>query len=62
VRCCVAVFVSCVALRLDCGVMNWYRQLVLNGTCFSEPRASDLFMAKVNACYCGLTRVLHVET
>jgi hypothetical protein len=27
----VGAFVSCVALRVECGVMNWYRRLVLNG-------------------------------
>jgi hypothetical protein len=36
--CFVGGFVNCVALGVECGVMNWYRWLVWNGTCFSELR------------------------
>jgi hypothetical protein len=40
VTCFVRAFVSCVALRVEWGVMDRYRWLVFNGTCFSELRAS----------------------
>jgi hypothetical protein len=48
VTCFVGAFVSCMALRVEWGVKNWYRWLVSNGTCFSELRESNLFMAKVH--------------
>jgi hypothetical protein len=53
VTCFVGAFVSSVALRVECGVMNWYRRLVLNGTWFIEPRASKLSVAKLHTRYCG---------
>jgi hypothetical protein len=61
VTCFVGAFVSCVELRVECGVMKWYRRLVSNGTCFSEPRASSLFMVKVHAFCCGLVHGSYVE-
>jgi hypothetical protein len=33
---------------------NNINMLISNGTCFSEPRASNVFMAKVHIRYCGL--------
>jgi hypothetical protein len=60
--CFVAAFVICVAFRMESGVMNWYKWVISNDTCFSEPRASNVFMAKVQTHYCWLlVRGLHVE-
>ena len=42
----VALVIS-VAFRMESGVMNLYKWLIQNDTCFSEPRASNVFMAKV---------------
>ena len=53
-KCLVAAFVNCVAFKMESGVMNEYKRLISNDSCFSEPRAPDVFMAKVHTRYCGL--------
>ena len=61
-KCLVAAFVTCVAFKMESGVMNKYKQLISNDTCFSEPGVPNVFMAKVHARYCGLlVRGSHVE-
>jgi hypothetical protein len=60
--CFVAALVNCVAFRMEWGVMSWYRWLVYSDTCFSGPKASNLFMATVHTRYYGLVRRLHVES
>jgi hypothetical protein len=41
-------FVYFVAFRVEWGIMNGYKWLILNDTCICEPKAPNLFMAKVN--------------
>ena len=39
-----------------------HKWLIQNDTCFNEPRAFNVFMAKVHTRYCGLlVRGSHVE-
>jgi hypothetical protein len=52
--CFVAAFVTCVAFRMESGVMNKYKWLISNDRGFSEPRATNVFMAKVHTRYFGL--------
>jgi hypothetical protein len=58
----VAAFFIGLAFKVECGVMNWYRRLVSNDTCFTELSASNLFMSKVHIRFCGSVRGSHVET
>jgi len=51
--CLVASFITCVAFNMESGVMK-YKWLIPNDTCYNEPRASNVFMAKVHIRYCGL--------
>jgi hypothetical protein len=56
-------FCVCQLCSIESGMGRYelIQMVVSSGTCFSEPRASDLFMAKVQTHYCGLARGLHVE-
>jgi hypothetical protein len=53
-KCLFAAFVICVAYRMESGIMNWYKWLISNDTCFTEPRVSNVSMTKVHTHYCGL--------
>ena len=46
--CFVAALVICIAFRMEWGVMSRYKSIISNDTCFSEPRVSNVFMAKIH--------------
>jgi hypothetical protein len=57
-----AAFVTRVAFKMESGVMNKYKWLISNDRGFSEPRACNVFMAKVHTRYFWLLgRSSHVE-
>jgi len=48
----------CLVCSIQSGIGEW---LISNGTCFSEPSASNLFMTKFHTLYCALVRELRVK-